>query len=184
MALCKLLNNMRSRLNSFVLLWLLAFSAAVPAEWLDDLPGARSVGSGQFRWYGFAVYEARLWSRNPRPTLDQSFALEFIFLREVERETLVKISRDEIRRLSDGELSPTRLARWEYELRRAFVDVKPSQRLTGVYLAGHGCRFYVDGQLRHEVKDPDFARAFFSIWLDPRTSAPKLRSALLGLQPR
>lgn len=180
MALCKLLNNMRPRLNSFVLLWLLAFFSAVQADWLDDLPGARSVGAGQFRW----IYEARLWSRNPRPTLDQSFALEVIFLREVERETLVKISRDEIRRLSGGELSPTRLARWEYELRRAFVDVKPSQRLTGLYLAGHGCRFYIDGQLRHEVKDSDFARAFFSIWLDPRTNAPKLRSALLGLQPR
>jgi hypothetical protein len=28
--------------------------------------------------------------------------------------------------------------------------------------------------------DPEFARAFFAIWLDPRTKAPSLRVALLN----
>jgi hypothetical protein len=30
------------------------------------------------------------------------------------------------------------------------------------------------------VSDTEFARAFFSIWLDERTREPKLRAALLG----
>lgn len=40
-------------------------------------------------------------------------------------------------------------------------------------------RFYLDGKALAEVADDDFARAFFGIWLDPASSAPKLRAALL-----
>jgi len=45
-----------------------------------------------------------------------------------------------------------------------------------------GCRFYVGDQLQHEIRDPEFAEAFFAIWLDPRTRDPELRQQLLGLQ--
>lgn len=181
MANDRLISGIRYRAKKVVLTVLLMISVTVQADWFDDLPGARSVGAGQFRWYGFAIYEVRLWSRELRPSLDTAFALEVTFLRKVKRETLVEISRDEIRRLGGEALTQERLARWTFELRRAFIDVNPSQRITGVYMPGQGCRFYVDGQLRHQVKDPLFARAFFSIWLDPRTRAPKLRRALLGL---
>jgi hypothetical protein len=30
------------------------------------------------------------------------------------------------------------------------------------------------------LRDGDFARAFFAIWLSPASSAPQLRRALLG----
>jgi hypothetical protein len=33
--------------------------------------------------------------------------------------------------------------------------------------------------VRGEIAEPEFARLFFAIWLDPRTSAPDLRAALL-----
>jgi hypothetical protein len=45
---------------------------------------------------------------------------------------------------------------------------------------GFGARFWRNGAPLGEVADPAFSRAFFSIWLDPRTSAPELRAALLG----
>jgi hypothetical protein len=31
------------------------------------------------------------------------------------------------------------------------------------------------------IDDAEFARAFFAIWLDPKTSEPSLRKQLLGL---
>ncbi|MCP2020685.1 UNVERIFIED_ORG: hypothetical protein J2Y84_003658 [Pseudomonas reinekei] len=34
-----------------------------------------------------------------------------------------------------------------------------------------------------DVKDLQFAQAFFAIWLDPRTSNPELRQQLLGMAP-
>jgi hypothetical protein len=61
------------------------------------------------------------------------------------------------------------------------VDVRPGTRITGLYLPGHGCRFYVDGQLSLEVTDPALARAFFAIWLDPRSRDARLRERLLGV---
>ncbi|MNH04885.1 hypothetical protein D3C79_641910 [compost metagenome] len=66
-------------------------------------------------------------------------------------------------------------------MNEAFVDVRPGMRITGVYLPGQGSRFYVDGQLRREIADPAFAKAFFAIWLDPRARDPQLRQRLLGL---
>ncbi len=166
---------------SLTLALLLSTSAAL-ADWRDDLPGARPVGTGQFTWFGFEVYEARLWSRDSSPTLDQPFALELTYRRELKRDALVETSLDEIRRLGGESLDQKRLSRWAYEMREAFVDVAPGQSITGLYLPGRGCRFYVDGQLSREVEDPDFARAFFAIWLDPRTRKPELRRRLLGLE--
>ena len=45
---------------------------------------------------------------------------------------------------------------------------------------GAGVRFYVGNTLQHVVKDDAFAKAFFAIWLDPRTRNPQLRAQLLG----
>ncbi|MOA24755.1 hypothetical protein D3C78_1454470 [compost metagenome] len=73
------------------------------------------------------------------------------------------------------------MKRWSKAMQEAFVDVRPGMRITGLYLPGQGCRFYVDGQLSLEVTDPAFARAFFAIWLDPRARDPQMRQRLLGL---
>ena len=43
-----------------------------------------------------------------------------------------------------------------------------------------GARFFVNGQLKGDVREPEFARFFFGIWLSPKTSEPTLRDALLG----
>ncbi len=66
---------------------------------------------------------------------------------------------------------------------QAFVDVKDGTRITGVFLPEQGCRFYVDGQLQHVIDDPEFARAFFSIWLDPQTAAPNCARNCSALIP-
>jgi Chalcone isomerase-like len=169
-----------SRNLRVVTLVLLLAAPGADADLFDDIPGARSIGAGEFRWFGLTIYEARLWSRHPKPTLDTALALEVTFLRDVSRATLVEMLQDEFRRLGGDKLEEEQLAKWSFEMRRAFGDVRAGQRLIGVYLPGRGCRFYVNDQLSREVLDPDFARAFFSIWLDGRTRFPKLRRALLG----
>ncbi len=64
--------------------------------------------------------------------------------------------------------------------RRALVDLAAGDRLTGVFLPGHGMRLYRGDMLQADVADDAFARAFFSIWLDPRARAPDLRTRLPG----
>ncbi|MGF6124964.1 hypothetical protein QF019_000153 [Pseudomonas frederiksbergensis] len=149
------------------------------ANWQDALPGAQIVGAGEFRVFGFDVYNARLWSAARPFAADQPFALELIYQRSISRDDLVKASVDEIKRLSGTSVSAEQLAGWQTQMQQSFVDVQAGTRITGVYLPGQGARFFVGQQLQHEVKDPQFARAFFDIWLDPRTRNPELRQQLL-----
>jgi hypothetical protein len=93
----------------------------------------------------------------------------------------VQASVDEIKRLAGSGVSPAQLARWQGQMQQSFVDVQAGTRITGVYLPGQGARFFVGQQLQHEIDDPQFARAFFDIWLDPRTRNPELREQLLGM---
>jgi hypothetical protein len=163
-------------------LWLLVLlGGQALANWQDTLPGARIIGTGEFRMFGFDVYNARLWSAAQPFVSDQPFALELIYQRRISREDLVKASVKEIKRLSGTSVSAGQLAQWQAQMQEAFVDVEAGTRLTGIYLPGQGARFFVGQQLLYEVKDPVFARVFFDIWLDPRTSNPELREQLLGI---
>jgi hypothetical protein len=65
-------------------------------------------------------------------------------------------------------------------MRALFPDVAAGDTLTGVHLPERGARFFHNGRLLGEIRDPQFSRAFFAIWLDPRTREPSLRAALLG----
>ncbi|HWH85992.1 MAG TPA: chalcone isomerase family protein [Pseudomonas sp.] len=151
------------------------------ANWQDAVPGAQIIGSGDFSVFGFDVYSARLWSTG-RPLVDgQPFALELIYRRAISRDDLVSTSVDEIKRLNGSRVSPAQLAGWQVQMQQSFVDVQAGTRITGVYLPGQGARFFVGQKLQHEIEDAQFAKAFFDIWLDPRTRSPELREQLLGV---
>lgn len=160
-------------------LWALLVTPAW-ANWQEAVPGAQIIGRGEFSVFGFDVYNAHLWSAS-RPLADgQPFALELIYQRSISRDDLVQASVDEIKRLAGNTISPAQLAAWQVQMRQSFIDVQAGTRITGVYLPGQGARFFVGQQLQHEINDPRFARAFFDIWLDPRTRNPELREQLLG----
>ena len=76
---------------------------------------------------------------------------------------------------------PARLKRWEEAMDRVFPDIRPGDRLVGVSIPGREARFYSQERLLGTVPDPDFARAFFAIWLDEKTSEPGLRARMLRL---
>ena len=159
-------------------------SAELFADWREAIPNARRLGSGELRVFGFSIYSAQFWSSRliAGETLgaDVPFALELTYRRAISRDDLVEASLKEIRRLSPSGLDAELMAHWESEMFQAFVDVRAGDRITGVYMPGEGARFYVGEHLRHVVSDVAFAKAFFSIWLDPRTRNPELRAQLLG----
>ncbi|NUT86298.1 hypothetical protein HNO91_07695 [Pseudomonas corrugata] len=161
-------------------LMLTVMSSAV-ADWRAALPTAQRLGEGDFTWFGLRLYTARLWTAGPAQDWNRPFALELLYHRSMSRETLVQASLEEMQRLGPGSVTAQSLEAWTQAMGAAFVDVRPGMRITGLYLPGKGCRFYVDGKLSHEIADPVFARAFFAIWLDPRARDPQLRQRLLGL---
>ena len=59
------------------------------------------------------------------------------------------------------------------------ASVNPGDTLTGVYTPEQGAVFFYNDQLTGQI-DERLAKAFFAIWLDPKTTQPDLRQALLG----
>jgi len=166
---------------SSTLLWCTGADAQV---WKQHLPQAKMLGGGEFRWWGFSIYTAKIWQQTPNKDggLDQSasFALEITYNKSISRERFVDSSIDEIKRLHGSKHNAEKLAMWRKYMEKAFIDVKSGDQLIGVYLPGIGCRFYSQQTLLAEITDEAFANAFFSIWLDPRTKDSNLRQQLLG----
>lgn len=168
---------MRARIAAF----LLAFSSMFAhASWQEVVPDARVSGEGDLRFLGLRIYNAKLWAPGGKWADGVPFALELTYHRSISRDRFVSTSLDEIRRIQGSTVSEAQLEKWAIEMQRGFVDVSPGERIIGVFLPGQGCRFYAGNRLQHEVRDPAFARAFFAIWLDPRTRDQGLRQKLLG----
>jgi hypothetical protein len=143
------------------------------------------VGGGSFRWLGLKLYDARLWATRKAATPDNwdklPLALELVYARSLAGERIAKASIDEIKQLNIG--TPAQHAAWLDAMKRVFPDVSEGTQLVGLYQPDGATQFLRDGQPVGEIADPAFGKAFFAIWLHPKTSAPKLRSALFGRKP-
>jgi len=159
-----------------------AQAVSVPAPVENEIGNARLAGQGSFRWFGFKIYDAELWvgDRGYRPNAPESakYALCLTYARNLYGKHIARTSIDEISKLGYG----TREQRdvWLKQMEALFPDVHEGTRISGVYLPDWGARFYLNGNLLGEIADKEFARAFFAIWLDPRTSAAALRNSLLS----
>ena len=161
--------------------WLCCTLPVQAANWRDDLPQAILSGSGELRWFGLQIYSATLWSSTAPFDASQPFALELTYARQISRARLVQTSIDEIRRMSGARYTQAQYSHWQEWMEQAFSDVNEGDQLIGVFLPGQGCRFYNQTQLLAQVPDPDFAQAFFNIWLDPRSKDVQLRKHLTGV---
>ena len=173
---------MAERLIAFALLLVtLTASAAqlpVPPGAVAEAESLRVLGQGRMRWFGLLLYDASLWVPDGRFSWDRGFALDIRYARDFEGRRLAEASVDELRRIGLGDAA--QWSAWGESMRRAFPDVRKGEHITGVYRPGVGVDFFHEGRATATVADPAFARAFFSIWLDPRTREPRLRAALLG----
>ncbi len=167
-------------MRSLAALVLLLWASAACADWRADVEAAKLVGEGDFSVLGFRLYRAQMWSERVPVDYDARFALHIVYARGITRERLADTGISEIKRLAGAPIPADTLERWRANMLRAFVDVGPGDQLSAVFLPDKGVRFYAGERMTDEVDDLAFARAFFSIWLDPSTRAPTLRKQLLG----
>ncbi|CAG0997385.1 hypothetical protein GPROT1_03557 [Gammaproteobacteria bacterium] len=163
---------------------------AVPARALDVVvpplpasvaalaPDARLQGGGEMRFMGLRIYEGFYWAPARGYSLALPFALDLHYQRRLDGAKIAERSVEEIGKLGHG--TPDQHARWGEAMRAIFPSVAQGDRLTGVNLPARGARFFHNGRPIGEIADPSFARAFFGIWLDPKTSRPDFRRRLLG----
>lgn len=145
------------------------------------LAGQSLRGQSLFRYWGFEVYVASLYTEadfSAERYAQHRFALELQYRRHFKGRDIAQRSIDEMQSITP--LTPRQSADWKAAMERVFPDVAPGDRLLGVHQPGGGAHFFHNGSLRGSIDDPLLAERFFGIWLSPRTSAPKLREALIA----
>lgn len=157
-------------------------TAHIPPEVASILAQARSVGTARLKVWGFEVYDAQLWATAEFSAPDYvrtPFALQLRYLRNFEGQAIAERSIKEMRGI--GSLTDTQATQWLGQMRAIFPNVRKGDRLLGLHQPGVGASFMFNGKPVGELRDPEFARLFFGIWLSGQSSQPHMRRELLGL---
>jgi Chalcone isomerase-like len=155
-------------------------SPPVPQVLANELNDARFAGQAKLKVLGFQIYDAKLWVASnfkSKTFSEHAFGLELAYLRNVSGEDIAVRSLDEMRRFAT--LSPDQETQWLRQMREVFPSVQKGDRLVGINQPGVGATFHFNGKLQGEIRDPEFARLFFGIWLFETTAKPWIRKDLL-----
>ena len=147
---------------------------AAPAALASSPAPLQRWGSGDFRRFGFLVYRAVLWAgagEAAKPPL----ALGLTYVRTIAGKAIAEASVDQMRRFGASDAD---LERWGAQMAAVFPDVVAGDQIVGIHLNDHA-RFFLNDKPIGDIAGRAFAHTFFAIWLDPRTSEPGLRTALL-----
>ena len=160
---------------------MLAQASTLPQELRASVPAAVLSGQATMSFWGIEIYAASLWVA---PGFADSayersvFGLELVYLRDFKGADIAKRSIVEMQ--GQEVLHPELRARWETQMRALFPNVKAGDRISGVHQPDVGAVFWCNGRMLGEIRDADFSKRFFGIWLAPQTSQPQLRRALLA----
>ena len=168
-----------SALSLTMLCGLISPAAALAPSSLDklieqQLPRAQMIGQGRMTYWGFKLYDAKLYSS---PEGNGGFALHLQYLRTFEASALYQQTMEELKKLG---IPDHKRQEWSPQLANAFKTVKEGDTITAVRKPQSVTRLFLNGQVMSEIRGEELSQAFFGIWLHPRTSAPQLRHSLLG----
>ena len=155
-----------------------ASASSLPEPISRDVTGLSVRGEGVLRFFGLKVYDIRLWTQMKPFAHTEPFALELVYDLAINGKDIAERSVKEMR--AQGISDEAKLRRWGDEMLKCFPDIKQGDSLIGVSVPGKEARFYSREKLLATVPDPEFAKAFFDIWLSEKSSEPKLRAKLLG----
>ena len=72
--------------------------------------------------------------------------------------------------------------KWLYWMKENFPNISKGDSLLGVFSPIDGFSLYHNKAFYSSNSDIEFAKSFFSIWLDKNTSEPGLRKKLLKIK--
>jgi Chalcone isomerase-like len=158
-----------------------ASTANTPVPATQSFNAMRQLGQARLTVYGFNIYDVKLWAADGFAVTNysaESFALELRYLRGFKGAMIAERSLSEMRRL--GPVSDEKAVKWLDNMKKTFPDVKKGDELIGIHKPDGTASFTLNGKPIGEVRDEEFTRLFFGIWLSPNTSEPKMRMQLLG----
>jgi hypothetical protein len=135
----------------------------------------RLQGSGKLTWWGLHIYDASFY--RGATFSSPEFALDLRYQKSFSGSSIANRTIDEMKRIG---VSEVQAMSWGKQLATFLPNVEPGQSITAFYSPKQGTTFYYEGKQIAQIPGSDFSKAFFGIWLDPKTSAPTLRADLLG----
>ena len=154
------------------------YATNLPEDLTRDVKGLSVRGEAVLRFFGLKVYDVRLWTQMKPFTHSEPFAIELVYDMAIKGKDIADRSVKEMR--AQGVSDEAKLRRWGDEMTKIFPDIKHGDTLIGVSIPAKEARFYNREKLIATIPDPEFAKAFFDIWLSEKTSVPKVRLKLLG----
>jgi Chalcone isomerase-like len=158
-----------------------AAAVTAPRDISQALDQARKLGQSRLVVFGFNIYDAKLWVQDGFAVANytnSAFALELRYLRNFSGGSIADRSLKEMRNI--GTVSDSKAQEWLDQMRKTFPDIKKGDQLIGIHRADGSASFLLNGKQIGEVRDPEFNRLFFGIWLSSKTSEPKMRRDLIG----
>ncbi|WP_417671972.1 chalcone isomerase family protein [Roseibium sp.] len=142
------------------------------------IPAAALVGEGRMTFLGFRIFDAELYAPRGSYRPDKPFALKLTYLRNFKATAIAEQTAKEMKR--QGLRSKDKLDTWTKQLSDMLPNVSPGDSITGVRDNSGHTVFFAGSRRLGAIKDREFTRRFFAIWLGQNTNDPALRNKLVG----
>ncbi len=173
-----------------ILMFSLSAKAEVESKCLGSscFPGSANIESydlpiravSRFRYYFFKVYDGALYYPQGKNKLllgIEPLKLELVYLRDIERDDLVKPSIDYLEKHSS--VSYEGLKERLDLLNAHYQAVKEGDRYSLEFAPGKGTTLSFNGEAKVTIPGDDFAREYLGIWLSKNSEAKSFRTNLL-----
>ena len=147
-------------------------------DWWDiKLKNSFLIGEGVLKVFIWDIYKLRLFSETNVYDRNDVLLLEFEYLRDTSKASVIKASIIELKKLN---LSKSKLEKWENYLEKSIKDMKAGERAALLFKPNVGLTFFTSDKFNITIDNVEFANSYIDIWLGENTARPKLRKKITG----
>src|SRR5210317_788949 len=166
-------------MRNILLIILLSLNTSFASEMQKEAFSSPTIiGEGTLKVFFMEIYDLRLIADSPTFSWQNKFKLDFIYTRDLKKDSVIKSSIKELRRQSS--VSESDIELWQGYLEQSIKPVQEGTHATVLWEPEGQITFHYENSDPTTIEDEDFARAFLNIWLGEETSQPELQSEILG----
>ena len=164
--------------KTFIILFFFLTTLEASEMLKEEFSSPTIIGEGTLKVFFMEIYDLRLIADSPTFSWQNKFKLDFIYTRDLKKDSVIESSIKELRRQSS--VSESDIESWQGYLEQSIKPVQEGTHATVLWNPEGHITFHYENYEPTTIKDEGFARAFLNIWLGEETSQPKLRDELLG----
>ena len=145
--------------------------------WNEKLKNPLLIGEGVLKIFIWDIYKLRLFSETNIYDRNKTFVLEFEYLRDTSKASVIRASIIELKKLN---LSNSKLEKWKKYLEKSIKDMKAGEKAALLFRPNVGLTFFAFDKFNINIDDIEFANSYIDIWLGENTARPKLRRKITG----